>query len=69
MGNRLGLWMLAILIGIAIFMLFVLQSPELSAHFKRPEGFYDDMFEKIGISLAFATGVSLVVWLARKLIK
>ena len=69
MGNRLGLWMLAILIGIAIFMLFVLQSPELSAHFKRPEGFYDDMVEKIGISLAFAAGVSLVVWLARKLIK
>ena len=67
-GNKngpLGLLMLAMLIGVAIFMLFALQSPELSAKFKRPEGFYDNMFEKTGFALAFAAVVSVIAIVIR----
>ena len=65
----LGPLMLVLLIGVAVFMLFAMQSPELSAQFKRPEGFYDNTFEKVGVALAFATLVSIVVALFRRLMR
>ena len=65
MGKLIGPLMLAILIGVAIFMLYVLQDPELAAQFRRPEGFYDNMFGKIGASLLFALAVMALVWLVR----
>ena len=65
----LGPLMLVLLIGVAVFMLFVVQSPELSARFRRPDGFYDNTFEKVGIALAFAILVSIVVALVRRLMR
>lgn len=61
--------MLMLLIGIAIFMLFAIQSPELSSKFKRPDGFYDNMFEKVGVALLFASVGSLAFLVVKKLSK
>ena len=65
----LGPLMLAMLIGIALFMLFAIQSPELSAGFSRPDGFYDDTFEKVGIALAFAGALTVAVAIIRRLMR
>ena len=65
----LGPLMLALLIGIVIFMLFVIQSPELSASFVRPEGFYDNMDEKIGFAVLFAAIASVLVAILKQLRK
>ena len=65
----LGPLMLALLIGIALFMLFAIQSPELAAEFSRPDDYYDNTFEKVGIALACAVAVSVVVAVIRKLMR
>lgn len=65
----LGPIMLAILVGIALFMVLVVQSPELSEKFVRPEGFYDNMFEKVAAALGFAVVVSAIVAVARLLFR
>ncbi len=65
----LGPLMLLLLLGIAGFMLYVVRTPELAEHFKRPAGFYDNMFLKIGIALMFAAAVSLVAVIVRRLLK
>jgi len=69
LGRIVGPLMLAMLLGIAAFMLFALQSPELAAQFRRPEGFYDNMFEKVGLAVLFAAIASAAVWFLRGRIK
>ena len=61
--------MLTLLVAVGIFMIFATQSPELSSKFGRPEGFYDNMFEKVGIALLFAVIVSGIFALVRSLLK
>jgi tetrahydromethanopterin S-methyltransferase subunit D len=65
----LGPLMLAMLIGIGIFMVFVTQSPELASNFVRPEGFYDNTFEKVGYALLFAAVASVAFAVIKRLIK
>lgn len=65
----LGPIMLSLLIATAIFMIFVTQSPELAETFQRPEGFYDNMLEKVGIALLFALAASAVFALVRRTLK
>jgi|GEM_PF-1665911 len=65
----LGPIMLALLIGIAIFMLFVVQSPDLASKFKRPDGFYDNIIEKIGTAILFAAVTTAAFILIRKSMK
>ena len=65
----LGPMMLAMLIGLAVFMLFVVNSPAMSAKFVRPEGFYDDIFGKVGMALLFAGAVAFVVEVVRRFLK
>ena len=65
----IGPLMLLLLIAIALFMVVVVNSPELSKQFQRPDGFYDNWLQKTGMALAFAAGVSIVVWLVRKIIR
>jgi hypothetical protein len=69
LGKLVGPLMLALLIGIAIFMLIAMQSPELAAQFRRPEGFYNNMLGKTAVAILFAAVVSLVVWIVRGRIK
>ncbi|WP_205700605.1 hypothetical protein [Croceicoccus sediminis] len=61
--------MLAMLIGLAVFMLFAVNSPAMSAKFVRPEGFYDDIFGKVGMALLFAGAVAFVVEVVRRFLK
>ncbi|WP_230279947.1 hypothetical protein [Croceicoccus sp. Ery15] len=63
----LGPVMLALLIGVALFMVVAVNTPDQAAQFSRPDGFYDNMFGKIGTALLFAAGVSIVVFIVRKL--
>lgn len=65
----LGPLVLALLIALAVFMLFVVNSPALSAKFERPEGFYDNTFGKVGIALLFAAAVAFVVEVVRRFLK
>lgn len=65
----LGPVILSLLVGIAIFMIFVTQSPEWAETFRRPEGFYDDMFEKVGIALLFALTASAIFAIVRGKLK
>ncbi|WP_394727030.1 hypothetical protein [Altererythrobacter sp. GH1-8] len=65
----LGPIMLTLLVGVAIFMVFVTQSPDLALQFRRPESFYDNMFGKVGIALLFAVVVSGIVAFVRSLLK
>ena len=69
MGRLVGPVMLAMLVCIAILVLFVIQSPDLSAKFQRPESYYDNTFEKVGVALAIAAIVSLLVWIVRRFTK
>lgn len=57
----LGPVMLALLIGLALFMLYAVNNPEMAGWFERPEGFYDNTLEKVGLALIFAVVVSTVV--------
>ena len=65
----LGPIMLSLLVVIAIFMLYAVQFPELAETFKRPEGFYDNMFEKVGIALLFAVAASANFAIVRRTLK
>ena len=65
----IGPIMLLLLVGIAIFMIFVVQSPELAEKFKRPEDFYENMFGKVGIALLFAFVASAVFTILRRTMK
>jgi len=56
----LGPIMLALLLGVAIFMIFAVNNPEMDGWFDRPEGFYDNTFEKVGYALLFAVVVSSI---------
>ncbi len=63
----LGPLMLALLLGVAAFMLYAVNNPEMAVWFDRPEGFYDNTFEKVGMALLFAIAVSaLVAAISRK---
>ncbi|WP_338241230.1 hypothetical protein [Aurantiacibacter hainanensis] len=62
----LGPLMLALLVGVAVFMLYVVNNPEMDGWFDRPEGFYDNTFEKVGYALVFAAVVSTVIAIARR---
>lgn len=61
--------MLVLLLGLAGFMLYAVNDPEMGARFARPEGFYRNTFEKVGLALLFALAVSASIALARKLMK
>ena len=58
--------MLALLVGVGVFLLYAIAHPELGLDLSRPEGFYDDMPEKIGTALLFAVVVGVVVRLMGK---
>lgn len=64
--GTLGPIMLALLLGVAGFMIYVVNTPDLAERFTRPEAFYDNTFEKVGTALLFALLVSAVVAIMRR---
>ena len=58
--------MLALLVGVGVLLLYAIAHPELGFDFSRPEGFYDNMPEKIGAALLFAVVVGVVARLLGK---
>lgn len=58
--------MLLLLVGLAAFMLYAVNNPEMDGWFDRPEGFYDNTFEKVGVALLFALAVSSIIAIVRR---
>lgn len=62
----LGPLMLALLVGVSVFMLYAANNPEMDGWFDRPEGFYDNTFEKVGYAILFAVVVSSIIAIFRR---
>ncbi|WP_120078523.1 hypothetical protein [Aurantiacibacter odishensis] len=60
-NGPLGPIMFALLLGIAAFMVYAANNPEMAGWFDRPTDFYDNSFEKVGYSLLFAIVASALI--------